>query len=65
MFGVWSATYCLEQAWDMGDPDQVDDPFDYDQELADQNPEGLSRKDQMVSCIIHQVTPQLLIIHYL
>ena len=32
-----------------GDPDQVDEPFDYDQELADQHPEGLSRKDQMVS----------------
>ena len=42
-------TYHLEQAWDTGDPDQVDEPFDYDQELADQHPEGLLRKDQMVS----------------
>lgn len=38
------------QAWDTGDPDQVGDPFDYDQEVAANHPEGLSRKDQMVCC---------------
>ena len=32
----------------MGDPNQVLDPFNYDEEVADQLPQGLTRKDQIV-----------------
>ena len=43
----------LLQTWPTGDPNQVLDPFDYDEEVAAQLPQGLTRKDQIVSVDSH------------
>jgi len=39
----------------MGDPKQVDDPFDFDQVAAAQVPEGLGRKEQIVGLVSFSV----------
>lgn len=40
------------QGWPTGDPKQVNEPFDFDEVAAAQVPEGLGRKDQIVSLIV-------------
>ena len=48
------------QGWPTGDPDQVAEPFDYDEVVAAQVPEGLTRKDQIVSAFL---TPYCISFH--
>lgn len=38
----------LSSPWSTGDPNQVEDPFNYDEEVAAQVLEGLLAKDQIV-----------------
>lgn len=40
------------QGWPTGDPGQVEEPFDYDEVAAAQVPEGMTRKEQIVSAYL-------------
>lgn len=46
---VYFLSLIKSQGWPTGNPKQVDDPFDFDEVAAAQVPEGLGRKDQIVS----------------